>query len=268
MGLASLPMYDLPETADATRSLWQGLAGHLRSLGIPEVPDSLTRQPPLPEHWLSPDLLFSQTCGYPLTHVLKGRVRLLAAPCYDAPGCEDANYCSVVVVPANAPTRRFEELRGKRVALNSVNSHSGFNALRALAAPLARGGCFFGAAVETGSHAASLELVSVGTADVAAIDCVTFALLSRYRPGAVAAVRELCRSALAPALPYVTSGTTSERRIEQLRHGLRLAMDDPALAKPRAALLLKGVRLLPDEAYGRIDELEAVAFDRGYRMLS
>ena len=102
MLLASLPMYDLPEAEEATRTLWHGLAEHLRSTGIPDVPDTLTRQPDVPAHWLSPDLLLSQTCGYPLTHALKGRVRLVATPCYDAPGCQGAEYCSIVVVPASA----------------------------------------------------------------------------------------------------------------------------------------------------------------------
>src|SRR5690349_16318786 len=111
MHLASLPMYDLPETEDATRTLWRGLAEHLGREGIPEVPDALTRHLNIPEHWLSPDLLFSQTCGYPLTHALKGRVRLVATPCYDAPGCQGAEYCSIVVVPASASTRSFVELR-------------------------------------------------------------------------------------------------------------------------------------------------------------
>jgi len=95
MLLASLPMYDLPETEDATRILWRGLAEHLRSAGIQDVPGTLTRQLDVPEHWLSPDLLFSQTCGYPFTHILKGRVRLIATPCYNAPGCEGPEYCSI-----------------------------------------------------------------------------------------------------------------------------------------------------------------------------
>jgi ABC-type phosphate/phosphonate transport system substrate-binding protein len=233
-------------------------------VGIQDVPDTLTRQLNVPEHWLSPDLLFSQTCGYPLTHALKGQVRLVATPCYDAPGCEGAEYCSILVVPPSASTRSFADLRGKRAAFTSLHSHSGFNALRALAAPLAEAGHFFGEAIQTGSHAASLELVAAGKADVAAIDCITFALLFRYRPSAVANVRELCRSASAPALPYVTSGVTGDRRVAQLRQGLQATMDDPALVEARTALLLKGVQVLPEKEYERITEIEAVAFDHGY----
>jgi len=264
MLLASLPMYDLPETEEATRILWHGLAEHLRNVGIQDVPHTLTRHLNVPEHWLSPDLLFSQTCGYPLTHILKGRVRLVATPCYDAPGCQGPEYCSILVVPASASTASLADLRGKRAAFTSAHSHSGFNALRALAAPLAEAGHFFSEATQTGSHAASLKLVAAGKVDVAAIDCVTFALLSRYRPSALTNVRELCRSASAPGLPYVASVAIGGQRVAQLRKGLQAAMCDPVLAEARAALLLKGVRVLPEEEYERITEIEAVAFEHGY----
>jgi len=179
----------------------------------------------------------------------------------------DTDYCSIVVVPANAPTRNFSKLRGKRAAVNHFHSHSGFNALRALAAPLAEAGHFFDEVIETGGHPASLDLIAAGKADVAAIDCVTFALLSHYRPTAVAHVRELCRSASAPSLPYVTSGRAGEARLRQLRQGLQAAMSDPALADVRAALLLRGAQVLPEEDYSRITNMETVAHDRGYRAL-
>jgi hypothetical protein len=47
--------------------------------------------PVLPDHWVEPHLLLSQTCGYPLRYVLKDHVRLVATPCYAAPGCEVAS---------------------------------------------------------------------------------------------------------------------------------------------------------------------------------
>ena len=55
------------------------------------------------------------------------------------------------------------------------------NALRAVIAPLAEGGRFFAEIIETGGHAASLDLVAAGGADVAAIDAVSLALFALYR---------------------------------------------------------------------------------------
>lgn len=80
----------------------------------------------------------------------------------------------------------------------------------------------------------------------------------------MADVRELCRSASAPALPYVAAGATGDRRLAQLREGLQAAMNDTALADARAALLLNGVQVWPEAEYERITEIEAVALDRGY----
>ncbi len=138
---------------EATDELWRGLARHFARAGIEDVPAEILRRPRLPEHWLSPDLLFSQTCGYPFRNAIKGRVRLLATPCYEAAGCEGPSYRSLVLVRANAREQSLAELKGATVAFNSTDSQSGYNALRFLVAPLAKDGRFFGKTVETGGHA-------------------------------------------------------------------------------------------------------------------
>ena len=140
MSFATLPMYDLPEAAEATAELWRGLARHFRQAGIEDVPDDFIRKPELPAHWLSPDLLFSQTCGYPLRHAVLGKLQLVAAPCYDAAGCEGSSYRSVLLVPASSRARSLAELQGARAAFNGTDSQSGYNVLRFMVAPLSRGG--------------------------------------------------------------------------------------------------------------------------------
>lgn len=261
-------MYDLPEAAEATAALWQGLARHFRAAGIADVPADFIRKPALPDHWLSPDLLFSQTCGYPLRHSIRDRVRLVATPCYDAPGCEGASYRSIVLVPKASPARSLADLQGARIAFNGTDSQSGYNVLRFMTAPLAKEGRFFGETIETGAHAASLAAVAAGKADVAAIDCVSLALFRRYGRAGIAEVRELCATPAAPSLPYVTAGTADGDHLARLRQGLRAAMADPALSGAREALLLTDVMLLPDSAYARIDEMEQAAISRGYPILA
>jgi len=267
MSIASLPMYDLPEARQATDELWRGLARHFARAGIEDVPAELLRRPSLPEHWLSPDLLFSQTCGYPFRNAIKGRVRLLATPCYEAAGCEGPSYRSLVLVRANAREQSLAELKGATVAFNSTDSQSGYNALRFLVAPLAKDGRFFGKTVETGGHGLSLAAVAAGDADVAAVDCVSYALFQRYRRPELEEVRVLCSTPSAPGLPYVTAGDSDPERLSKLREALRAAIADPALAAAREALLLGDVMLLPDSAYERMDEMEAAAAARGYPAL-
>jgi hypothetical protein len=98
MSIASLPMYDLPALRQATDDWWSGLARALTAAGLEGVPKRLTREANSEELWCRPDLLISQTCGYPLTHALAGQVRLVATPAYHVEGCDGALYRSVFLV--------------------------------------------------------------------------------------------------------------------------------------------------------------------------
>ena len=264
MAVVSLPMYDLPELRAATDAWWQGLARAFKREGIAEVPDALDRRQAYDEVWLRHDLLFSQTCGYPLTHALAGRVELVATPCYRAEGCEGPDYCSFVIVAADSAASAIDDVQGRRCAVNGLDSQSGYNALRLLVSGAARDGRFFGSVTITGGHQKSLAQVASGQLDVAAIDCVTHGLLARHRPRALEGTRVLCRTASAPALPYVTRAAVDADLLRRLRAGLDRALADPDLAEARDALLLEGAAVLPLAAYDRIDEMEAVAIAAGY----
>ena len=264
MALASLAMYDLPELRAATDAWWQGLARAFRREGVADVPDALDRRTDFQQVLLSPDLLFAQTCGYPLTHALADKVTLLATPCYAIEGCAAGDYCSVVIVARDSPATDITALRGARCAINGTDSQSGYNALRALVAPLAAGGRFFGKVAVSGGHRASIGLVAAGQADIAAIDCVTYTLLNRHRPAVLAGTRVLCRTAAAPNLPYVTRRRADADLLARLRNGLQRAMVDPALTTVRDSLMLADIAVLPLSAYDRITAMEAAAIAAGY----
>ena len=88
MMIASLPMYDLPELRTATDTWWSGMAAALRRAGIDAVPDQLTRVYNVATVWRDPNLLLSQTCGYPLVRDMAGILQPIATPIYNAPGCD------------------------------------------------------------------------------------------------------------------------------------------------------------------------------------
>ena len=265
MSVASLPMYDLPEIEAATNIWWRGLARAFRREGIADVPDELERDPNYGELWIRRDLLLSQTCGYLLVHELCGKAKLIATPCYSAPGCSGANYCSVILVHNDSAVCDISELRGTRCAINSRDSQSGHNALRALIAPLSSGARFFRAVTFSGSHLNSLRMVSDGEADVLAMDCVTYALLSHHRPHAIERTRPLCLTPSAPALPYITSCTATDNLLERLRNGLAAACHDPDLSGACEILMLRDFCILPICEYERIAEMENEAAASGYR---
>ena len=199
---------------------------------------------------------------------LGGRVRLVATPVYDHPGCDGATSGSFVVVRADAPVSCVADLRGRALAFNDRQSNSGMNLLRRLIAPHAVRGRFFGRVIESGSHVASLALVVNGQAEVAAIDCVTYGNLARFAPERIEGVRILAETAKTPGLPYITRGTASDRDVGALRDALIRFAGDPAVAQVRDTLGLRGFAMLPDAAYDAVLEIEREAVALGYPRLA
>jgi ABC-type phosphate/phosphonate transport system substrate-binding protein len=109
----------------------------------------------------------------------------------------------------------------------------------------------------TGAHVASMAAVAAGDADIAAIDCVTHALVQRHRPAALVGLRVVGTTALAPGLPYVTRRGIDDATVAALRTALRDVIADPDLAEARAALLLDGIEILEEADYDAIPALPA-----------
>ncbi len=253
--LAALPMYDEAEYAAANDALWARIAA---ALGATQ---HLTRGMALPALWTDRRLLLAQTCGWPFATTLVGHVALVATPRYNLPGCDGATHRAFVIVRADEPVTTLAGLRGRRLALNGWDSNTGMNLLRALVAPLAEEGRFFGAIIETGAHRASLRAVADGRADAASVDCVTFGLLRRHAPAAVAGLRVLAETPASPALPFITHGAATPAEIAALRAAL-------AAALPAQDLALTGIEVLPADAYSVLPVMAAESARLGYAALA
>jgi len=262
--IAALCMYDLPELEEANDRIWTAIAQRLRDEGVAGVPRRLTRGAPLTALWADPSLLLAQACGYPLMTDLAGQVRFVATPRYAAPGCRGPFHRSAVVVRVLERAQGLAELAGARLALNDETSGTGMNLLRALVAPLAGGRPFFGEVAVTGSHLASAEAVAGGTADLAALDCVTWAHLRRLRPTLAAQLRVLTWSAESPGLPLITARQTDEATLAALARALAEVARDPKLAGARRELLLDGFSDLPEARYLSALHWKRFATDLGY----
>jgi ABC-type phosphate/phosphonate transport system substrate-binding protein len=255
-------MYDFPELRWATDALWAAIAAR-----VPGAPARLARGRALMDVWTDPALLLAQTCGYPLVTSLAGKVRLVAVPRYRAAGCAGILYRSAVIVRADEPAACLADLRGRRCAVNGAESNSGMNVLRAAIAPLAERARFFGSVIMTGAHDASVGAVARGDADVAAIDCVTWAQLQRLRPGAVAGLRVLAWTAATSGLPLITSVRTDSATRDRLVRALDDVVADVTLAPVRDTLLIDGFATVPLGAYDAVLDLEKRAFELGYGAL-
>jgi ABC-type phosphate/phosphonate transport system substrate-binding protein len=266
--IAALPMYDLPEIAVATDAFWHGLRSHLVAHGATDVPRERARPDELYAHWLERDLLLSQTCGYPLTHNLRGRVRYLATPTYRAQGCGEGTYCSVVLVRGDDTAKKASDLAGRKVAFNGTDSQSGYNVLRHYLALEGVEPGSLGGAIESGAHRRSASMVKAGVVDFCAVDCVSWALLQQNAPRETEGLRVLAETASAPCLPFITSLETPVEILGCLRSALSVATTDPVLEECCEALLLDGASVLEEDVYDVILRQEREAAAKGWSQLS
>jgi ABC-type phosphate/phosphonate transport system substrate-binding protein len=265
--IAILPMYDFPWIAAANDALWASIVARLAEAGV-RAPMGLTRGGDLAARWRHSGLTFGQTCGYPYVIGLKDTVTLIAAPEYSFPGCEDALHRSFIIRRVDEPHRALDEFRGTVAALNAHDSNTGMNLFRAAIAPVAGGAPFFSSIFVTGSHEASLSAVAEGKADLASIDCVSFALIKRGRPELIERVAIAAESPLSPCLPFIASASLPAPTIEAVREALFAALADPNLAETRAALGLEGARVATPSDYDRVIALERDAAAMGYAQLA
>jgi len=262
----ALPMY--LSKRQAVVSLWDVLQTRLRQAGCAGVPRALDWPEDLLAHWRDPQLLLGQTCGYPLTHALAGAVQLVGVFRYNAPGCDGIFCRSQLVARTEDAGRLLADFRGLRVAFNSDDSQSGYNALRAAVAPLARNGRFFGEVIATGGHAASMAAVQQGRADIAAIDCVTLDGLRRNMPQAVADLCTIDQTQAYPGLPLITGQSTSAAELQALQAVLAALVRDPAAADALAALGIVGFQTLPINTYQICIDMRLQAQALGYAELA
>lgn len=266
VGLASLPMY--VSNRDAVTQLWTSVATKLREQGLVDTPHALTWHTDLHAHWLNPDLLLSQTCGYPLMDDLAGKVQLIGCFQYDAPGCEGITCHSALIARDEHAHLALEDFRGLRAAFNVPNSQSGYNAFRARVAPLSVNGKFFSSALETGSHRLSVDAVYTGLADLASIDCVTYAGLERYSPEAIAGLNVVGYTESYPGLPLITSGKTSTKVLETMQRVFASLFSNANASRALNELGIVGFETPPAKIYQRCIDMREAAIALGYPTLA
>lgn len=266
-GRVSLPMYDLPGLQATWDDWWRGMCRTMARSGVTGLEAGLTRYAGLMDHWRDPSMRLSQTCGYPYKLGLERDWRLVATPVYDVARCDGPRYRNIVLVRCDDEAQDLADLRGRRVAFNSEDSHSGYNSLRWMIAPLAERGRFFGDAVQSGGHLASIKALAAGAVDCCSVDCVTFALIVKHSITPTGVLRVLAEGPLVPGLPFVAPRSMLEEEVRALRAALIQAAARPELAELNASLLLAGFADLPESGYAAIAEMDAEAVAKGYPTL-
>lgn len=243
----AFPMYDLyrPDS----EALIQAVQDLLAARGVAVTP--VWPQEDLLTHWQSDELLLSQACGYPLVTRLT-EVQTVGCFHYSAPGCEGIRYRSLLVVRQSDRDKTLADFRGSRAVCNAPDSQSGYNVFMQMVGPLAQSGNFFNDVIFSGSHRQSLVEIGEGRADIAAIDCVTFALLQRHAPQLISELAVIGASPAAPGLPLITARNTPPSRIALLRDALRQLVSDPTYRTLCAALFISGFSDVSRQDYAPI----------------
>lgn len=239
--IASLPMYDQPDCRAANDRYWAAIGQALRDAGL-AAPEALTRGiPDLMTHWMRPDLVLSQTCGYPFRAKLQGQVALVGTPDFGLEGCRPGYYQSLFVVRADDARDGLMAFKDARFAYNEAMSQSGWAAPQTHAAGL---GFRFRPAVQSGGHALSAQAVRTGEADIAAIDALTWHLLRRNNPD-MAGLRVVGRTDPAPGLPYIAALGSKHRLVFDAISAAIAGLD----AADRDVLGIRGILFIPAVAY-------------------
>ena len=192
--------------------------------------------------WLHPALLFAQTCWGPMELGLSRHVQVVGQPSYEAyEGGQGELYSSALVMrtgegpevrsPADGgPSLPLDLIRGKRFTLNSLDSMSGIIALTRDLQAAGESLDIFASRSESGGHRGSIVAVAEGRADVAAIDCESWALARRFEPAArkVAIVGWTGRR---KGLPFITARTTPETTVRAMREALAGLAEQPRIQR-------------------------------------
>lgn len=234
-------MYDRPETAPANDRLWALIRDGLRHGGH-DAPDALTRgAETLWPQWTAPDLVLSQTCGFPYRARLHGQVTLIGTPDYGVVGCAPGHYRSVFVTRRDDARETLADFSGAPFAYNEPMSQSGWAAPQTHAAKL---GLRLPPALATGGHRLSALAVAGGRADIAALDAVTWRMLERWDPVATE-LRVIAQTEPTPGLPFISAkGADADLMFATISSAIAaLGADDMAV------LGLRGLVRIPPESY-------------------
>lgn len=239
--IAALGMYDPAPLQVANDRLWSLVRDGLRARGL-AAPEALTRgEGAYWPAWTAPDLVLGQTCGFPYRARLHGAVTLVGTPDHGLEGCPPGHYRSLYLSRGDDPRDRLAAFAGALLAFNDPLSQSGW---AAPANDAATRGIALRAGPQTGSHLASARAVAAGDADIAAVDAVTWAILTDTGL-APAGLRVLDATPPSPALPYIAAAGADAAATFAALAGAVAALA-PA---DRAALHLRGIVPLPASAY-------------------
>lgn len=257
---SDLSMYLAPDEIRQAQEDW--LERTLELIGERRGQDRLTDSS---SRWLSPELLLSQTCGYPFVTSLRGKVRLVGRPSYKLPHSSGGDHCSLILCRADSPITHLAGFAGSHGLINADDSNSGMNLFRHTLSTVREGG-FFSKVSFTGAHRESIRRLKNHDGDLASIDSVTYDYLDKFQSEEIKGLKIIGRSDVSPCLPYITSILRTEDEASSIRSALNDALKQlPEVAK---SLAIKEVLPASKEHYEILLQYERFAVERNFSFVS
>ncbi len=218
------------------------------------------------EIYTAKNCLFAQTCGLPYLKKWQKSHGVICVPKFDIDGCQGLSYRSWFIKKKTNGRNKLEDFQNTRAAINSWESNSGMNALRFAVSNLDIRKPFFSEVQLTGAHHQSALSVAKGTADIAAIDAVTFYFLSAVYPEIIEKIEVFDQSVLTPGLPFIHN-RNSAFTAEEITLALNLALNkyQQSTANP---LKITSFQQVDESSYLEIQRLEQRSVKNGYPVLA
>lgn len=157
-----------------------------------------------------------QICGIDFARAPHGRYRYLATMVMDDNTVPVGHYNSRIIAPRNDELASVSDFDPHHHVM-AINEPGSFSGAAVFAAHLRRHRISgFDAAVRSGGHLKSVEMVAKGEAQLAAIDRVSFELARREMPDAVDDVIVIDETPFYPGLPFVADGGLSADMAQRL----------------------------------------------------
>jgi ABC-type phosphate/phosphonate transport system substrate-binding protein len=214
------------------------------------------------------DLFMAQTCGYPLLKKWSPTHYPIATATFNIAGCEEDRYSSWFVCHKNSAHQHLDQFANSTVTVNGSDSNSGCNVLRYAVSQLSNfepNKPYFKKVTQSGGHWNSLQLISKGEADLAAIDSVSYALALQHYPELKQTLKIIGQSEFSMGLPFIAPNTLAldtTELTEKMNEAVE-TMDGDS----RALLFLKGFVPCKLGDYNSIQEIETAATQKGYAEL-
>ncbi len=228
-GEAGLGMYPFPQLRAAYDAYWHAIRRR-----VPWLPADLTWHADVHSSWRSPDLVVGYTCGWPLVTQLADQVQVVGTFEFAIPEAVAHRYRSVIVARDDAPLASFA---GAIAAVNGPDSLSGWVSL--VTAVHGAGGAWTGDVRWTGAHLESVRAVQSGVAEVASIDSVSWAHISRLEPELVDGLVVVGNGPDVPCLPVIAARRFTPDAIDELRDAMAASLADAEMASNRDTLLIR-----------------------------